>query len=798
MKRRDSVRTMPSSFLTVAISSETQLAKEALRMNASLGRKAGLLSSRILLGAISLATGAWKDAVKELEDVFGETTDGFQKSIIRRYLALAYCAGCDFEKALTEGEASYRFAHGAEDSEGEGQALLIMAEIHLRAGRTKDAIRVGKEALLRLGLTSSLLLAADAERVVGEALVLEGKVQEGIEKILSAIDNLRGADRSIYMAKAERALASAYDIAGDYRSTDKYLKRALEGFRASEARYEYGLTLLTAAQCAKKRGSFVKARRFLSEAARIFKDLEVESLHKRAVSEMESTPGGEAQVRAVSLLSKISQTLISSYDLNSVLNLAMDLAMEYLGADRGVLMLRDDSTGELADFVQRGMDTDSVEEVVGISKSIVESVQERAEPIVSTNVRDDPRFQKSKSIRMHNIMSVMCLPLMRGDRLIGIIYLDNRGVPSKFTELERAFVEAFANQVALAIENVRTVGRLRDDFDALKALTGQKYSFTNIIGPGKKMQEVFRQVEKAAQSTIAVLITGESGTGKELIAGLLHELSPRKDKPMIKVNCAAIQKDLLETELFGIEKSVATGIAPRSGYFERANGGTIFLDEIGDMPLTTQMKVLRVLAEQEFERVGGTRVIKVDVRVISATNRDLRELIEKGEFRKELYYRLNGMRIHLPALRERMEDLPALVDYFIRKYCAMNSKPIMQPSESTMQVLKQYQWPGNIRELEKCIEHAVVISDGKEILPEHLPHEVVENVTPLRLGWGESSAPGVSLPERLRRIERELIIDALESADWVKVRAAEKLGIHESTLRKKMRLLGISERTHKG
>jgi DNA-binding NtrC family response regulator len=306
------------------------------------------------------------------------------------------------------------------------------------------------------------------------------------------------------------------------------------------------------------------------------------------------------------------------------------------------------------------------------------------------------------------------------------------------------------------------------------------------------MQQAFRQVEKAAASSITVLLTGESGTGKELIAGLLHELSPRRGKPLVKVNCAAIHRDLLETELFGIEKHVATGVAPRSGFFERADGGTVFLDEIGDMPLVIQTKVLRVLADKEFERVGGSKVVKVDVRVISATNQDLKDLIKKGLFRNDLYFRLNAMRIHLPPLRQRLDDLEVLVEYFTRKYAAENSKPAMRVSPAALEVLRRYAWPGNVRELEKCVEHAVVVADGAQIEPAHFPREILEAVAPAAHKAPADACAEGPMPEIVRQTERDLITRALRESGGIKTLAARRLGIHESTLRKKMKSMGIS------
>jgi DNA-binding NtrC family response regulator len=236
---------------------------------------------------------------------------------------------------------------------------------------------------------------------------------------------------------------------------------------------------------------------------------------------------------------------------------------------------------------------------------------------------------------------------------------------------------------------------------------------------------------------------------------------------------------------------VATGVAPRSGFFERADGGTLFLDEIGDMPLVIQTEVLRVLADKEFERVGGSKVLKVDVRVISATNQDLKALIAKDLFRNDLYYRLNGMRIHLPPLRQRLDDLDVLVEHFLRKYAEENGKPSMRISPEALLSMRKYHWPGNVRELEKCIEHAVVDADGTEIRTGHFPGEILESLASPPAQMESSAGSRGSLPDAVRDIERAAIIKALRDAGGIKTVAAKKLGIHESTLRKKIKALRI-------
>lgn len=772
------------------------LAEEARNVYGLLGMASETVTSTVLLSAVSLESGNWVEAADSLEALLkGQgAINTFQRAMIRRYQAEAYAMSGDFQKAMSAAEDSYNLACEADDADGQGQAMLEKSKIFLRFAHHRDAVRIARNAMTALGLSSSLLRANEARRVMGEALCHLGETERAISELIQVLDGFAEVPESLHHARTLRSLALAYYLDSDHESFAKYLSQALDLFRSAGSRFDYADTLLLGGREAIGRGNLLQAGHYLMEARRIFESLDVDDLRQKAVDEMERIPSGDLEVRAITSLSKISQSLSSSRDLTTVLNLAMDLAIEYLGAERGAIMLEDEPTGELITFVERKMDTESLAEVIAISKSIVESVRLTGQSVIASDATKDPRFMESKSVRIHNVMSVVCVPLTVGDRFLGIIYLDSRGVPSAFTNLEKAFVDAFANQVSLAIMNAKFFGRLYDDFVDLRARAAQRYSFENIIGPGKKMQEVFRQVEKVAKSDITVMLTGKTGTGKELIAGLIHEMSDRKDKPLVKVNCAALPRDLLESELFGIEKRVATGVSPRSGFFERADGGTVLLDEVGDMPPDTQGKVLRALAEQEFERVGGSKVLKLNVRVISATNQNLRQLIEEGRFRNDLYYRLNDMRIHLPPLADRPEDMAALVRAFVEKYADQNSKPRMEVSEEVLDAFKAYGWPGNVRELETCIHHAVVFAEGTRIEKRHLRKEILEALMAPKKPTLISASGTCSLFEATRQVERDLILEALDETDWVKTEAAARLGIHESTLRKKIKLLGIQRR----
>ncbi len=308
-------------------------------------------------------------------------------------------------------------------------------------------------------------------------------------------------------------------------------------------------------------------------------------------------------------------------------------------------------------------------------------------------------------------------------------------------------------------------------------------SFPEIIGKSKAMKEIFYIMQMVSESNANVLITGETGTGKELVARAIHRNSPRKDKPFIVVDCATIPENLLESELFGHEKGAFTGAVERKiGLIELADGGTVFLDEIGELPMSLQKKFLRFLQEKEILRIGSNQRIKVDVRVISATNRDLERAIKEGAFREDLYWRLNVVRINLPPLRERKEDIPLLVNYFLEKYCKENNKPIPQIEPEVMEALIKYAWQGNVRELANVIERAVVLSPSGVILMKYLPKRIQE-----KSEWISSKGDTLNLLE----VEKSLILKALNSTGWNQTKAAELLGISRKQLRTKMKHHGL-------
>ncbi len=323
-----------------------------------------------------------------------------------------------------------------------------------------------------------------------------------------------------------------------------------------------------------------------------------------------------------------------------------------------------------------------------------------------------------------------------------------------------------------------------------------RYTFDNIIGTSMTMQQVFSRMQKVLHTDSSLLILGESGTGKELVAKAIHFNGPRKDQPFVPINCGAIPADLLESELFGHIRGSFTGaVANKSGKFEQANGGTIFLDEIGTMPVHLQLKLLRVLQEQEVQPVGSNRNIKLDVRVISATNADLQQMIRDGHFREDLFYRLNVIPITLPPLRQRSEDIALLVRHFLQKSCRYMNRPMMPMESAALQVLENYDWPGNVRELENVIERTVALSDGPQITLQDLPPHITGSNTPTVSDQNLYILPadGVDMPKKIQEIERRWISQALEMSQGIKARAAAMLGINRTTLVEKIKRLGLPQ-----
>ncbi len=507
----------------------------------------------------------------------------------------------------------------------------------------------------------------------------------------------------------------------------------------------------------------------------------------------------ERKVLELTVLYEISQLLISHSEPKEVLEAVLDILNSRMGMERGTLTLIDVDSHELVIEVAHGLTREEMRKGhYKVGEGVTGTVVEKGEPMIIPRVGDNTLFLNRtgarKEIPKQNI-SFICVPIKVGDITYGALSVDRVFSNEISLEEDVRFLSILASNIAQAVKISRMAAdeqkRLREENITLREQLRERYSQYNIIGRSNKMREVFSMIEQVCGSDATVILRGESGTGKELAANAIHYNSARAAGPFIKVNCAAIPENLIESELFGHEKGSFTGATEkRIGKFERADRGTLFLDEIGTLNPGAQAKLLRVLQEKELERVGGSKNIKVDVRIIAATNKDLELAIKDGTFREDLYYRLNIFPIYMPPLRERKTDVLLLADFFMEHYSKKYGKDIRRISTPAIDALMRYHWPGNVRELENCIERAVILCRDNVIRGNHLP---ISLQTPEISGTASSG----SLTEALDAFERDMIIDALKSSRGNITEAARILASTERVIGIRVKKYRIDVRQYK-
>jgi transcriptional regulator with GAF, ATPase, and Fis domain len=528
-----------------------------------------------------------------------------------------------------------------------------------------------------------------------------------------------------------------------------------------------------------------------------------------------STIVAAVEVLDLATVIKVSQAVSGEMVLEKLIDRVMCSAIEQAGAERGLLIVpRGDELEVQAEATISGNDVtvhlrDATAPTAVLPESLVRYVMRTQESVILDDASSRNPFSSDGNIVQHRARSILCLPLINQAKLSGVLYLENNLAPNVFTPDRITVLKVLASQAAISLENTRLYhdlkvreAALQGAFEEIKALKDQLHKenlalrdevdrasmFEEIVGTSTALQSVLSRIAKVAPTHSTVFITGETGTGKELIARAVHKRSQRSERAFVSVNCAALAPSLIHSELFGHEKGAFTGATQRRlGRFELADGGTIFLDEVGELPPDTQVTLLRVLQEREFERIGGMRPIHVDVRVIAATNRDLKAAIESGTFRSDLFYRLNVFPIDVPPLRQRKEDILLLLEYFVKRYASRAGKDFRSIDKKTLELLQGYEWPGNIRELQNVIERSVIVSSG--------------DVFSVDKSWvsTEASYPAPRVhsltPGEVKQIgEREMIEAALaESRGRVAgpTGAAAKLGIPPTTLYSRIKALEI-------
>ena len=504
------------------------------------------------------------------------------------------------------------------------------------------------------------------------------------------------------------------------------------------------------------------------------------------------------EIKQLATLVEVSQTLASTLNLEAALRRVLEILERQHSRVPSMVTLLHGESSELAIAVANGLPANGMQARYNVGEGITGRVVESGKPIIVPQISHEPMFLNRAGQRRNlrtQERTFICVPVIINRRPVGALGVDLRFSTDRDYDRELKFLQVVASMIAQAI-NIHHLAeaerqRLRDENRHLREELRERYDFANIVGNNSRMRQVYEQITQVAPTNTTVLIRGESGTGKELIAHALHYNSPRAKQSFIKVSCAALPETLIESELFGYEKGAFTGAqALKKGRFELADGGTLFLDEIGDLSLATQVKLLRVLQERTFERLGGTTTVKVNVRLLAATNRELEQAIATGAFREDLYYRLNVFTIFVPPLRDRKTDILLLAEHFLEKYTLEHGKHIKRISTPAIDMLTSYHWPGNVRELENTIARAVLVCSDNVIHGYHLPPT-------LQTAEASGTVVRTSLTDAVAAYEKELIQDALKTTRGNRARTAKLLNTTERIIGYKVRKYGINCRRYR-
>ena len=518
-----------------------------------------------------------------------------------------------------------------------------------------------------------------------------------------------------------------------------------------------------------------------------------------ALKSVETATGSStSELRRLSSFLEISQTLAAATNQKSAMHQVLGILERHHGAVRSTIALLSQSEGQIEVVASEGPAAGKADVKFRLGEGITGRVVQSSKPIVVPRVSREPMFLRRTSERPElatHELSYVCVPILLNRKAVGALGVDFRFKPERDFDRTVKFLGVVASLLAQAIRIQRVIDaerdRLREENTHLKLELRERYDFSNILGTSGPMRLVYEQVAQVARTETTVLVRGESGTGKELIAQAIHYNSLRAKKPFVKVSCAALPETLIESELFGYEKGAFTGAdSAKKGRFELAEGGTLFLDEIGEINLSTQVKLLRVLQSREYERLGATKSMRANVRMIAATNKDLEKAMGDHAFREDLYYRLNVFSIFIPPLRERKPDLLLLADHFLDKASLAHGKHIKRISTPAIDMLMSYHWPGNVRELENAVERAVVVCDGQVVHAHHLPPT-------LQTAASSGTSMSLSLSDALAAYEKDLIQDALKTARGNRAKAARLLNTTGRIMNYKVKQLKIDWRRFK-
>jgi Nif-specific regulatory protein len=788
--------------------------EKSVRIDEKIGALEYEALARENLGEALEYVGRWPEALSHYHRCI--SLEGFDESRASRtsvYVPLARLTNKkgDIARALEYGQKALLAAERARDEDLIAEASYILAMIEDERENAADSERHLMRAMQIFEQNHTVQGLARAHTAYASLLFRQQKIEEATKHATDGQRFARELGDRFNLAKNDWMWGKLLYFKGDREGAAQKFDAARATFEDLDTPYELARLLFDVGLLREEPD---EATHTIRSAIRIFERLDATHDLERARGALfRIKPVGKAPDQNVVGLYEVVKIINSTLDLNEVLNRVLDVAIRRLRAERGMILLLDPITSQLRTRVVRNIN----EEAAGSKRSpqsIVKEVIQSGQSIMSADARADSRFVESESVIAENILSILCVPLIIRERIAGAIYVDHRQARHLFSNKDLSFLEAFADQAAIAIENARLYEELEEartrlslENETLRREVLVEKHLDSVVGQSEQVAKIQFSIRKAASGNSTVLIRGESGTGKGLIARIIHNVSTRRNGPFIKFNCAALPETLAESELFGHEKGAFTGADRRKlGRFELANNGTIFLDEIGKINLSMQAKLLRVVEDKEFERVGGTQTIKTDVKIIAATNLDIEKAIEEGTFREDLYYRLNIIPLFLPPLRERKEDIPLLAEHFIRKICHDLGVETKRLEPGVLDLFARYNWPGNVRELEATLHRAIVMSNGETITRNDFyglfaeigsvaPDEPVGMPsTILNPMIGKMEITSDVYDEVMSTVDKQLIVRALESSGGRIREAARRLGLARNTLKAKIQKYNIAVR----
>jgi Nif-specific regulatory protein len=768
------------------------------------------------LGEALEMVGRWKEALEHYHRCVA--LEGFDETRASRtsvYVPLARLTNKkgDIAKALEYGQKALAAAERARDEDLIAEASYILAAIEDERENHDEAERNLARAMEIFEQNKTVQGLARAHTAWSTLALRRGNLEEAERHAELGGRYGRELNDRFNLAKNDWAWAKILSSRGDREGAAAKFEAARLMLEELDTPYELARLLFDMGVL---REEAEEATAMIRSAIRIFERLDATHDLERARGALfRIKPAGKAPDQNVVGLYEIVKIINSSLNLEDVLNRVLDVCVRRLRAERGMILLLDLITGALRTRVVRNIKEGGEGESKRSPQTIVKEVIQSGQSVLSADARADARFIESESVIAENILSILCVPLIIKERIAGAIYVDHRSARHLFSQKDLVFLEAFADQAAIAIENARLYEELEEartrlslENESLRREVLVEKHLDSVVGQSEAVAKIQFSIRKASGGSSTVLLRGESGTGKGLIARIIHNVGPRRNGPFIKFNCAALPETLAESELFGHEKGAFTGADRRKlGRFELANGGTIFLDEIGKVNLAMQAKLLRVVEDKEFERVGGTQTIKTDVKIIAATNLDIEKAIEEGTFREDLYYRLNIIPLVLPPLRERKDDVPLLTEHFMKKICKDLGIETKRLEPGVLDLFLRYNWPGNVRELEATLHRAIVMSNGETVTRNDF-YGLFADLTSTVVDAGPAAMPSSLLnplvakmeitsevyDEVISAVDKQLIERALETSAGRIREAARRLGLARNTLKSKIQKYNIAVR----